>query len=91
MSDEQGIVWEVPAEAKRGPGTGGKWRQLLAAMVAKPREWAVVDDYITTNGNSTKQWFRQKGCEVSQRTVTLGDGSKRHRVYARYVGNGATP
>lgn len=77
MSD---IVWEDPPEAKYGPRSPGRLRELVDQLRAHPGKWALVKANAPKSG-TTNYYLRDRyGCEVVQRSNA--DGT--FNIYARW-------
>ena len=70
---------------QRGRGKAEQNDAIVAALKARPGQWAVVQRGNATSGVTT---WTKRGCEaVARRGANSPDGGARYDVYARWAGD----
>jgi hypothetical protein len=71
-----------PKSTAPGRGYGPETADIIAALTARPGEWALIKKDV--NVNTTQWWKKLPGIEA--KSSTIDKPKNRCDVYARYVG-----
>lgn len=82
------IVWEDPPATKFGTVSAGAWVRRLSPLLEHPGRWALVSGEFSTGVAAQLKAGKVRTppgrWEFTSRGA--GDGSRRGKIYARYLG-----
>jgi hypothetical protein len=89
------LKWEEPPQQLLGRGRTN-WREIADALKSNPEQWAVVAENVSASTGTHIRYGRLKAFEPAgafEARVSgarADDSGRASKVYARYVGSGAT-